>query len=99
MKRQRADAIVTSLQGDAGLLFIGRRGDPLTAVAAGPVRAFANTWGLELLAVADGIDEAARGDEVPSFEGFERVQPTRGARSRLASPPCPPSCSCPTPRP
>ena len=83
VNRQRADALVTSLQGDAGLLFIGRRGDPLTAVAAGPVRAFANTWGLELLAVADGIDEAARGDEVPSFEGFERVQPDAGRAKSL----------------
>lgn len=83
MKRQRADALVTSLQGDAGLLFIGRRGDPLTAVAAGPVRAFANTWGLELLAVAVGIDEAARGDEVPSFEGFDRVQPDAGRAKSL----------------
>lgn len=82
VKRQRADHLITSLKGDAGLLFIGRRGDPLTAVAAGPVRSFANTWGLELLAVADGIDEATRGDEVPSFEGFDVVQPDAGrARS------------------
>lgn len=82
VKRQRAEQLVTSLKGDAGLLFIGRRGDPLTAVAAGPVRAFANTWGLELLAVADGIDEPALGNEVPSFEGFDVVQPDAGrARS------------------
>ena len=82
IKRQRADQLITSLKGDAGLLFIGRRGDPLTAVAAGPVRAFANTWGLELLAIADGIDEPARGDTVPSFEGFDVVQPNAGrARS------------------
>ena len=83
VKRQRAEQLVTSLKGDAGLLFIGRRGDPLTAVAAGPVRAFANTWGLELLAVADGIDEPARGDEVPSFEGFEVVQPDAGRAKSL----------------
>ena len=83
VKRRRADQLITSLKGDAGILFIGRRGDPLTAVAAGPVRAFANTWGLELLAVADGIDEPARGDTVPSFEGFDVVQPDAGRAKSL----------------
>lgn len=43
MKRDKSHALVKSLQGDAGLLFIGKKGDPLTQVAAGPVRAFANT--------------------------------------------------------
>ena len=43
MKRDKSHALVKSLQGDAGILFIGKKGDHLTQVAAGPVRAFANT--------------------------------------------------------
>ncbi len=35
MKRDKSHALVKSLQGDAGLLFIGKKGDPLTQVAAG----------------------------------------------------------------
>ena len=83
MKRDKSHALVKSLQGDAGLLFIGKKGDPLTQVAAGPVRAFANTWGLELLAVADGIDAPAAGSAVPGFEGFDLVQPDAGRAKKL----------------
>lgn len=99
MKRDKSHALVKSLQGDAGLLFIGKKGDPLTQVAAGPVRAFANTWGLELLAVADGIDAPAAGTSIPGFEGSTSCSPTQAARRSSASTPCPPSFSCPTPRP
>lgn len=35
IKRDKSHALVKSLQGDAGLLFIGKKGDPLTQVAAG----------------------------------------------------------------
>lgn len=83
MKRDKSHALVKSLQGDAGLLFIGKKGDPLTQVAAGPVRAFANTWGLELLAVADGIDAPAAGTSIPGFEGFALVQPDAGRAKKL----------------
>ena len=83
MKRDKSHALVKSLQGDAGLLFIGKKGDPLTQVAAGPVRAFANTWGLELLAVADGIDAPAAGTSIPGFEGFDLVQPDAGRAKKL----------------
>lgn len=83
MKRDKSHALVKSLQGDAGLLFIGKKGDPHTQVAAGPVRAFANTWGLELLAVADGIDAPAAGTSIPGFEGFDLVQPDAGRAKKL----------------
>ena len=83
MKRDKSHALVKSLQGNAGLLFIGKKGDPLTQVAAGPVRAFANTWGLELLAVADGIDAPAAGTNIPGFEGFDLVQPDAGRAKKL----------------
>lgn len=79
--RQQSDSLVKSLRNDAGLLFIGRAGDPLTAIAANPVRAFAKTWHLELMAVAAGIDEPASGKAVPGFEGFETVLPD-GGRAR-----------------
>lgn len=99
MKRDKSHALVKSLQGDAGLLFIGKKGDPLTQVAAGPVRAFANTWGLELLAVADGSTPPPQGPAFPVSKGSTSCSPTQAARRSSASTPCPPSFSCPTPRP
>lgn len=80
-RRQQSDSLVKSLRHDAGLLFIGRAGDSLTAIAANPVRAFAKTWHLELMAVAAGINEPAAGKAVPGFEGFETVLPD-GGRAR-----------------
>lgn len=77
-RRQHSDSLVKSLRNDAGLLFIGRAGDALTAIAANPVRAFAKTWHLELMAVAAGINEPASGKAVPGFEGFETVLPDGG---------------------
>ncbi len=99
MKRDKSHALVKSLQGDAGLLFIGKKGDPLTQVAAGPVRAFANIWGLELLAVADGIDAPAAGTSIPGFEGFALVQPDAGRAKKLGVNTLPAVILVPNPRP
>lgn len=48
-----------------------------------PSANFANTWGLELLAVADGIDAPAAGTSIPGFEGFALVQPDAGRAKKL----------------
>lgn len=80
VKREETAQRLKSLNGDAGLIFIAKPGDPLTDIASGPVRAFARTWNLPLMATA--VDETVKtktpGKDLKGFEGFDEVLPDGG---------------------
>ena len=80
VKREETAQRLRSLNGDAGLIFIAKPGDPLTDIASGPVRAFARTWNLPLMATA--VDETVKaktpGKDLKGFEAFDEVLPDGG---------------------
>lgn len=80
VKREETAQRLKSLKGDAGLIFIAKPGDPLTDIASGPVRAFARTWNLPLIAMA--VDETVKaktpGKDLKGFEAFDEVLPDGG---------------------
>lgn len=80
VKREETAARLKSLNGHAGLIFIGKPGDPLTEIASGPVRAFAHTWHLPLMATAIDVSlkGKAPGQTLKGFEGFDEVLPDGG---------------------
>lgn len=84
-KREAQDSLLKGLASDAGLLFIGRPGDALTAAAAPPVAAFARTYGIEVLAVAAGTAFSGRvpGNRFEGFAAFETVQADGGRAEAL----------------
>lgn len=80
VKREETAARLKSLNGQAGLIFIGKPGDPLTEIASGPVRAFARTWHLPLMATAIDVSLKGKtpGQTLKGFEGFDEVLPDGG---------------------
>lgn len=76
---------LSALGSDLGILFIARPGDPLTPLAAGPLRAFARTYGLDVLAsAAEAAFSGKRpGKDVPGFEAFDDVQSDGGRAEAL----------------
>ncbi len=80
VKREETAARLKSLNGQAGLIFIGKPGDPLTEIASGPVRAFARTWQLPLMATAIDVSFKGKtsGQNLKGFEGFDEVLPDGG---------------------
>lgn len=80
VKREETAQRLKSLIGDAGLIFIAKPDDPLTDIASGPVRAFARTWNLPLMATAvdETVKAKTRGKDLKGFEGFDEVLPDGG---------------------
>ncbi len=90
MKKIDHEALLKSLNGQAGLVFVGDPTQPLTEIAAGPVAAFAEMHGLDVLAVAAQTNasednQSARpkaGTEVAGFGAFKDVLPDNGRTER-----------------
>lgn len=82
---QNRTETLSALGSDLGILFIARPGDPLTPLAAGPLRAFARTYGLDVLASAAGAAFSGKrsGKDVPGFEAFDDVQSDGGRAEAL----------------
>ena len=99
VNRETSRSLMASLATDAGLLFIGQPGDPLTEIAAGPVRAFARTHRLPLMAVAvkPGFSGTAKGADVPGFAPFDTVHADAGQAAALGLTTFPAVLLIPTP--
>ena len=97
MKKEDRQRLIQSLSGNAGLVFVGDPAEPLTEIAAGPVAAFAEMHGLDVMAIAakTKTDESTSdtasdgkpvwpkaGTEVAGFGAFKAVLPDDGRTDR-----------------